>query len=71
MKISEQQLWWLLEIAKASLIIAGEIGIDEKQRLALVNEIIAQQDSQLVEVGKMESNINMPILDPHGVMETR
>ena len=61
MRVSENQIWWLLEIAKDTLSIAGTFGgISSDDRLKLVNDIIGQQDRRIVEIGSLDPKEEVP-----------
>lgn len=55
MKISEQQLLMLFEVAKESCkMVSGMGGYSHETLLQLVNNILNQQNRTLVDVGNLE-----------------
>lgn len=50
MKITQKQLLMLYEIAMASCPIVNSMAFDQETRKKLVNEILNQQSSEIIEV---------------------
>jgi hypothetical protein len=56
MKVTEKQLYFLLQTMRDSLSIYNGFTYDQEQRVAMYNIIVNQMDEDMVEVGSLKKD---------------